>query len=59
MDNDWRCMCGQENHPTKIKCRKCLKQRWSQLGFTLIEALGIAAAFFDGGHGGPIWPKIQ
>lgn len=39
----WRCMCGQENHPAALDCRKCMKQRWKQLGFSRNEALALLA----------------
>jgi hypothetical protein len=30
----WRCMCGETNNQADhLKCNKCSKQRWSQLGF--------------------------
>lgn len=44
--NEWRCMCGQENNPEKIDCRKCLKQRWAQ--FNLERAAAIMLAFVLG-----------
>lgn len=40
---DWRCcQCGKDNHEETIHCSACKKQRWSQLGLTQIEAIGLS-----------------
>lgn len=41
---DWRCLCGAENEGRDVDCAECGKQRWSQLGFSRIEARGLRDA---------------
>ena len=38
---EWRCNCGKENQPTTVYCLHCDQRRWSNLGFTHMEVLGL------------------
>lgn len=40
--SQWRCMCGNENPVKTVDCHKCKKQRWSQLGFSRMDATIVA-----------------
>jgi hypothetical protein len=38
----WRCLCGNQTNPLKnVKCLKCGKQRWAQLGFSIQDAFDL------------------